>query len=159
MSPRSDVIGRPVLGVVIVTGPSRQYLRHSWLPDVDVYEIAEAYILVAALAGVEPGGVTVELGSDRQTIYLRGERQRYLAAMPLESDAGVARRALPHQLEIASGTFERSVTLPGLVDVRQAEVSSRYGLLEVYLPKAASPVRRLRTTSATTGAVEIRWVQ
>jgi HSP20 family protein len=124
------------------------YLRHTWSPAIDVYETAEAFVVVAELAGVAPDELTIELDADRQTLHLRGTRHGRPAAAPAagSSETQAERgRVVPHLIEIAVGTFERSVVLPGPADAGGAEASGLHGLYEVYLPKAAPPrARRLR---------------
>jgi HSP20 family protein len=122
------------------------YLRHTWSPAIDVYETAEAFIVVAELAGVAPDELTIELDADRQTLRLRGTRRGRPAAPASSPGSEVQRgRVVPHLIEIAVGAFERSVVLPGPADAGGAEASGHHGMYEVYLPKAAPPrARRLR---------------
>lgn len=98
-----------------------------WQPDVDVFETDGAVVVRAELAGVRREDLRVTV--DQNVLRIRGVRE--------SAGAGVVRL---HQMEIASGPFERRLRLP--VDVDADRVSARLedGLLTVTLARR-EPVR------------------
>lgn len=74
--------------------------RCVWEPPADVFETADAFLIVVALPGVAADGISVELGDGQLSV--RGERR-----LP----AGIA-DGIVHRLEIPHGTFERRILLP-----------------------------------------------
>lgn len=105
-----------------------------WEPAIDVYETEKAVVVVVELAGVTEAdfGVTV----DRDVFTIRGFRNR--AAAP------AGKRAY-HQMEIASGSFRRSIRLPAIIDAENVKATYGEGLVEVVLPKPrAKPARKIR---------------
>ena len=94
-----------------------------WRPAVNVYETGEAVVILAELAGIDPEKTIVQL--EPSQLVIQGQRQ------------GIIPKTVQtfHQLEIWSGSFAFEVSLPRLIDPRQAQASYRDGLLEVWLPK------------------------
>ena len=129
----------------------------AWSPAVDVYETPDACAITAEVAGAQD--LQIELAADRRTVSLRGRRTcrpTLLARTDLAAGATGAtgatgdaaatqegRHVVCHQLEIATGPFERRVTLPCAVDAEAASARCEDGLLFVSLPKVRSrgPVR------------------
>ncbi len=99
------------------------------VPSVDVYESELKYFLYFDIAGADSGTVSVVV--DGQTVRVQGVRR-----LPEQDSI-----ACIHQLEIETGRFDRTVTVPGPVDVEG--VVSRYvdGILTVVLPKRQSRPR------------------
>ena len=100
-------------------------LRAGFRPHVDclVSDDPPQVLVVADLAGVEPGDVEV-LVTGRELV-LAGERPR----PALEGSRY-------RQMEIDYGPFERTVALPADVDVERANARYERGLLVVTLPLA-----------------------
>lgn len=99
-----------------------------WQPDVDIFETENAIVVRVELAGVQRGDLKVTV--DQNVLRIRGVRE------------GAGRGALRlHQMEIASGPFERRVRVP--IDIDSERVSARLedGLLTVTLARR-QPVRR-----------------
>ncbi len=94
-----------------------------WSPPVDIYETAEAVVLVAEVAGVIRQDVKVIV--DGPIVRLYGHRH------PTCCDPG----ARFHRMEIASGGFARSFRIE--VPFRPEAVRAKFqeGLLYVILPK------------------------
>ena len=154
--------------------PAAYYVRSAWSPAVDVYETPEAFVLVAELAGAQPEDVKVEVAGDRRTVPLSGWRTSRPHEVgevgeagerhePCETSAPDRRastatnradtpsRVTCHQVEIATGRFERRLVLPRGIDPAAATATFRSGLLELVLPKARPPApRRLRVRTART---------
>jgi HSP20 family protein len=101
--------------------PSRR--QACWCPVVDLLETPDAYILRAELPGVGRENINIEVYGNRLRIY--GERA-------LETEPAIAEY---HSIERVHGVFERTLTLPGEVDVDVAEASYEDGVLVVKLPK------------------------
>lgn len=96
-----------------------------WEPAIDLYETDDEFLVTVELAGIEESNLHIMV--DRNIFTIRGERQKILKG----SKTGVY-----HQMEISSGPFERSITLPEVVDAEGATASYENGLVEVILPKA-----------------------
>lgn len=104
--------------------PERLHGDH-WQPDVDVFETEEAFVVRAELAGVRRGELRVTVDGDR--LRIRGMRD------------GEGRRAVRlHQMEIATGPFERSLRIPEDVDRDQVSAHLEDGLLTVTLGKRST---------------------
>jgi HSP20 family protein len=133
----------------------------AWSPAVDVYETADACAITAEVAGARD--FQIELAADRRTVSLRGRRTcrpalfalTDLVAGPTGADVSTTNgpRVVCHQLEIATGPFERRVTLPCAVDAEAASARCDDGFLLVVLPKVRSrgPVR-VRVSAAAPSA-------
>lgn len=94
-----------------------------WAPAVDIVEESERILLRADLPGVEQS--SIELRVEDNVLTLKGER-------PLPPDVtpeSVHRSERPH------GTFLRSFSLPGNIDVSGIRAVQRNGVLDVTLPK------------------------
>jgi HSP20 family protein len=97
-----------------------------WHPAVNVYETADAVVVQAELAGVEPEEVTVQYESGRLLVW--GQRREIITA---EAQA-------IHRLEIQAGRFAFQSWLPAAVDAETAKATLHAGILEVRLPKRAT---------------------
>ncbi len=105
------------LGRMMPMGSSR------WQPPADIYEAETEVYIYFDLAGVEPG--TLEVVAGEHQLRVSGNRQ-----LPAQGSI-----ACVHQLEIEFGRFERTVSLPSVVDVDQADSSYSDGILMITLPK------------------------
>ena len=99
-----------------------------WQPDVDIFETETAVVVRAELAGVSRGDVRVTV--DQNVLRIRGVREG--------AGEGVQRL---HQMEIASGPFERSLRLPVDIDPDRVTARLEEGLLTVTLGRR-QPQRR-----------------
>ncbi len=97
--------------------------QSGWSPSVDIFETAEAVVLVAEVAGLTRQDVRVLV--DGSVLRLYGHRR------PTCCGPG----ARYHRMEISSGGFVRSFRID--VPFRASQVSARFedGLLYVVLPK------------------------
>jgi HSP20 family molecular chaperone IbpA len=96
--------------------PSREGTRAArWEPPVDVFETEGELLIIAALPGVAPEAVRVEI--EGETLMIAGTR-------PLPCQGG---RANIWRLEIPYGRFERRITLTSRL--RLAERELRNGCL------------------------------
>jgi HSP20 family protein len=92
-------------------------------PAVDVYETADAVVVVADLPGVAPERLEVTLHERR--LVVRGTR-------PDPTPPGAVR---PHRLDIVPGPFELGIRVPAGVDVDAVSARAAHGVLTVTLPK------------------------
>lgn len=101
-----------------------------WTPHVDIYERADAYVLVAELAGVYASDIRVSYLGESHEIQIRGSRGCSL------EDARLL------QLEIETGSFERTVSLGrAQIDPVGIQAEIQNGLLRITLPRSDSPSR------------------
>jgi HSP20 family protein len=94
-----------------------------WTPSVDVYEDGEEVVVRAELAGVDPKDVDIRF--ENGVLTLKGERR-------LERED---KRENYHRVELSYGTFTRSFSLPGTVDLEKIRAESKNGVLAIHLPK------------------------
>jgi HSP20 family protein len=104
--------------------PERTRAERCYLPPTDIYETAEAVVLVADMPGVGPDGVAVEL--EGGTLTLSGT-----PATPGAPEREALRR------EYEPGGYHRAFTLSDAIDARKIQASIKDGVLTVVLPKAA----------------------
>lgn len=100
-----------------------------WTPTVDVYETAEAFVLLAELAGVNEDDVVVTVDGDE--VRLRGER-RLPAPRPESFE----------RLERSYGPFARSFRFEQEVDPDRVSAEFKDGLLRLEVRKAHVSSRR-----------------
>jgi HSP20 family protein len=103
----------------------------AWVPPVDIYETDDALVLKAELPGVSKDDVSIEI--HQNTLTLRGQR----------THNAEVKEDRYHRVERAYGTFQRTFTLPNLVDQEKVQATYQDGVLELRLPKseAAKPKR------------------
>lgn len=102
---------------------------------VDVVETKDSYIIKAAVPGVDPKDVEIQIEDDVLTI--RGEFQH----REEHEDEQVIRRELQY------GAFHRALRLPPTVDAEHAQATFENGMLKLVLPK--KPEARARTIKIT----------
>jgi HSP20 family protein len=94
-------------------------------PAVNLYETADAYVLMAELPGIQSDEIQVSL--ERSTITLRGERK---------IDYANQEGASLHRRERQVGRFHRAFELPAMIDADKVEAVHRNGVLLLRLPKS-----------------------
>jgi HSP20 family molecular chaperone IbpA len=109
--------------------------QRDWQPALNIYETEQDIIIVIELAGIDPNTLFIDAEPGR--VRIEGVRQ-------FTPPEGLRRI---HQMEIASGAFQISTTLSALIDPEQAHSHYHHGLLEVVLPLAKQPPRRVALTS------------
>jgi len=90
---------------------------------VDVYQTADAIVVKAFIAGVQPN--TVDIALTREMVTISGTR----------SDEREVEDDSYFQKELFWGSFSRTIILPEEIDVDMAEATERHGVLIVRLPK------------------------
>ncbi len=101
-----------------------------WRPDVDVFETEKGVLVRVEIAGVRREDLHV--GVDGQVLRISGVRR---------APEGPHAVRL-HQMEIATGPFERRVRIPMAFDRERVSAHLSDGFLSVVLPRRA-PVRRV----------------
>ncbi len=94
-------------------------------PAVNLYEVADAYVLMAELPGIENKDIRVSL--ERSTVTIEGERR-----IDYVNQEGVSL----HRRERQSGSFRRAFELPAMIDADKVEAVHRNGVLMLRLPKS-----------------------
>jgi HSP20 family protein len=92
-------------------------------PSVNVIEDEKSFKVEAALAGIEPKNVDVEV--DNGYLTVKGEQQQEQK----EEKKNYLRR------EISYGSFTRKVALPETADSGKAKATFKNGILTVEIPK------------------------
>ncbi len=92
-----------------------------WVPPVDIIEQDNAFVILADVPGVDPGNI--EINMENGVLSIKGER-------PGSED----RRGLK-RVERARGTFYRRFSLPDSADPEGITARSRFGVLEITIPK------------------------
>lgn len=95
----------------------------NWNPQMDIYETAEAYIIIADLAGLNPD--EIELVVDQNGLKISGCRNQPSSSVQM----------LVHQMEIDYGVFDRTFRLPSPIIPEEASATSDQGLLKIVLKK------------------------
>jgi len=93
-----------------------------WMPQVDISETKEAFIVKAELPGVEKEDVNVNF--ENSILTIRGEKK-------VETEDKKR-----HRVECAYGTFIRSFTLPQTIKADKIEAIYKNGILNLTIPKA-----------------------
>lgn len=108
---------RPFEERCALTGPT-------WTPPVDVLETPDVYMFRMDLPGVSRDNISIEVRGSR--LVIQGER-------PVPEEPPIAAY---HSVECKTGCFQRTFSLPGLVNVDDAKATYVDGVLELVLPKA-----------------------
>jgi HSP20 family protein len=116
-----------------------------WLPAMDLVETDDHFVLRADLPGLSEGDVNVELEDNVLTVS--GERKA-------EHES---RKEGYYRIERASGSFQRSLTLPEGVNAEAIEASFDKGVLEVRIPKPEE--RKPRKVAISVGAGEQKTIE
>lgn len=95
----------------------------TWQPPMDIYECDDEFYIYVDLAGGDAQSFSVVV--DGHKVHISGRRH----LPPHKAIACV------HQLEIELGAFNRSVNLPGAVDIDGVSSSYTNGILCITLPK------------------------
>jgi HSP20 family protein len=106
-----------------------------WQPDVDVFETERGVVVRVELAGIR--GEDVRVSVDGQVLRLRGVRG---------ATEGEEVQRL-HQMEIASGPFERQVRIPIAFDRDHVSAHLANGFLTVTLPRRGPARRQVKVES------------
>ena len=107
-----------------------------WIPSVDVEEAKDEYRFYAEVPGMRQEDIKISLAENILT--LSGEKKpRY------DVEKGNF-----HRLERAYGTFQRSFSLPQLIQADKIKASVKDGILEITVPKSEEAKPRQITVTA-----------
>ena len=95
-----------------------------WVPDVDIREEPERFVLCADIPGVDPEAIRVDMRNG--VLSISGERR-----LDDESE----HRPLYRRMERPRGGFHRRFSLPDSADAANVTASGRDGVLEIAIPK------------------------
>ena len=127
-------------GFDLAPWPGEGAERWSFQPTLDLRETDDEIEVTADLPGLEEKDIELSLAADRLT--LRGERREEREHK--END-------VPHRIERAYGSFQRTVALPCEVDPDRAEAVFKKGVLTVTLPKVEEERRSVRRIEVQPG--------
>ena len=112
----------------------------AWMPQLDVFETGDRFVVKVELAGVEPNDV--DLSVEDSTLTIRGERKFYENVQEENF----------HRVERRYGAFARSLTLPQTADAERIEASFDKGVLTIEVPKVEQAKPKKISIKATTGS-------
>jgi HSP20 family protein len=118
-------------------GAFRMWDGGATLPAVDVRETGDSYLIEAEIPGLKPENIDVEI--DGNTVTIRGQFKEETSK---QEESYLLR-------ERRTGSFVRSITLPGEIDVDRSTSSYENGELRIELPKSArARARRIEVKGA-----------
>ena len=95
----------------------------SWIPQVDIREESERFVVLADVPGVEPKDIHIT--ADKGVLTIRGEKH----APEMQRHNGWQR------VERGSGSFLRRFTLPDGANPDAITAKHAHGVMEVTIPK------------------------
>jgi HSP20 family protein len=95
-----------------------------WVPAIDVYEDRDNYVVKMELPGMNRDEIDISLHNG--VLSITGERK----------DEEKHEGAETYRSERFFGRFQRSITLPAVVEAEKVNASYKDGILTVTLPKA-----------------------
>lgn len=97
--------------------------RRVWSPPVDILEREDEVILKVDLPEVNQNEIDIKV--EENTLIIRGERKFIKEAPPVNY----------LQIERPYGTFQRTFTIPRMIDQEKIKAAYKDGVLQVVLPK------------------------
>ncbi len=118
-----------------VTSTRRPSLNPLWrearlFPLLNVRDLDQSYVVTAEIPGMKTDDLEIKIEGD--TLMLKGERK----------PQGAGEEISYHRRERATGTFQRSLTLPGKVDAQNVSAIYKDGVLTVTLQKGKAALPR-----------------
>jgi HSP20 family protein len=118
-----------------VSGTRKPSLDPLWrgvrlFPLLNVRDLDQSYVVTAEIPGMKTDDLEIKIEGD--TLMLKGERK------PEEAGEEISY----HRRERATGTFQRSLTLPGKVDAENVSATYKDGILTVKLQKEKATLPR-----------------
>jgi HSP20 family protein len=107
----------------------------AWLPDIDVFEREGKVVVRADLPGMKREDMQVTVEGDLLTIKGRREEEKEVK----EEDYYCSERS--------TGEFSRTMRLPEAATAEAIEAKYEDGVLEVTVPKPASPESKAKTVT------------
>jgi HSP20 family protein len=109
--------------VARVTGKPDEVFGGNWAPTVDIYDDDHEFVVKADLPGLEIKDIDLHI--QENILTLKGERH-------MEKEVEKDRY---HRIERSYGSFQRSFTLPNIVDPEKVKARFKDGVLEIRIPK------------------------
>jgi HSP20 family protein len=124
-----------------VSSTRKPFLDPLWrgarlFPLLNVRDLDQSYVVTAEIPGMKSDDLEIKIEGD--TLILKGERK------PQETGKDISY----HRRERATGTFQRSLTLPGKVDAENVSATYKDGILTVTLEKEKAALPRQITVKA-----------
>jgi HSP20 family protein len=101
-----------------------------WMPSIEVSETDKEVLISAALPGIKPEDIRVEMSGN--TLVLSGEMRRETRQDETQF----------HRSEFRYGHFMRSIPLPDYVNGDACNAEFKNGMLEVHIPKTEVSQRK-----------------
>ena len=101
-----------------------------WLPNIDVIEDANQFLIKADVPGVNPKDIKIKM--DQNILTIEGER---------ESEHKDKKENFV-RYERSKGSFYRRFSLPDVVDAERIKATSKNGVLEIIVPKTNKSISR-----------------
>jgi HSP20 family protein len=95
-----------------------------WGPSVDISESEDEIVVVAEVPGMKKEDIHITIQDN--VLTLKGEKKREIE----EKEENY------HRLERSFGSFERSFSLPSIIQAGQVKAGYKDGVLTITLPKA-----------------------
>jgi len=116
-------IHKSIADMFRVAKPAYAPSQHIWRPHMDIYETPQEIIVIAEIAGVKKEDIQLEVTSKSLKIF--GKRQEQ-----------VLKKGAKYRLaEISYGYFERSLTMPSLIEIDTVIATYADGVLQIKLSK------------------------
>jgi len=128
---------RTIEEMLRVSNPRFTLSRHRWRPQVDIYETREEVIIRAEIGGVRQEEILLEISP------------RVVKISGIRSGGAREEEARYRLAEIPCGDFERTLSLPALIDTGTAAAIYNNGLLEIRLAKR--PIDRIHKINVQLG--------
>jgi HSP20 family protein len=111
----------------------------SWAPAVDIKEEDDRFVIHADIPGVAPEDIDISM--EKGVLTIKGERKHEAE----EDKEGY------HRIERSYGTFMRRFALPKNVNAENISASSKDGVVELVLPKAAPEAAQPKKITVNNG--------
>ncbi|MBI5681744.1 MAG: Hsp20/alpha crystallin family protein [Deltaproteobacteria bacterium] len=108
----------------VTRGEGEELARGVWSPVVDIYETDDNIVMKAELPGIDKKDVSIEVKDNM--LVLKGERR-------FEKEV---KEDNYHRMERSYGSFQRTFTLPNIVEKDNVSAKYKDGVLEITLPKS-----------------------
>jgi HSP20 family protein len=112
------------------SGEFTSLLSSDWVPNIDVKDEHNHYLITADIPGVDPKNIDVSI--DNGILTIKGHKE----AKKREESKNYVR------VERSKGSFYRSVSLPEAVDSPKISAKFKNGVLEIIAPKNKNGTRK-----------------
>jgi len=117
-------------------GQERTRPGRTYVPDVDIWETADALWLWADMPGVTEQSVTVDVSDGVLSVEGQVGLEEYKGLTPVYTEYNI-------------GNYMRRFTLSNDIDVERIKAQMHHGVLELELPKSArAKPRRIAVTTS-----------